>query len=198
MRRLDPRASPGYPQAQPVPRRRRRQARGTPALARRSRSSYQATCATARRPAPRTAPRRSRSPQRQQLEAKMQIGGESCGYSAPGRKARDYIHREAEGGTILHTVPRTDAVSERIDLRCKVLEARGLVIEGELHRARGPVSLLRDDDFGDVVRDEIRLLHAVIVLTMQKHDDVGILLDRAGFAKIAHSRAMPVAAFRLS
>ena len=42
---------------------------------------------------------------------------------------------------------------------------------------------------------KVGLAHAVVVFAVQEHDHVGVLLDRARFAQVAHARAVPVAAF---
>src|SRR5512138_769399 len=97
----------------------------------------------------------------------------------------------------------------------QVAEARGIAVEGELTRADRPVALLGDDDLGLAVGALAALLPAlqalvelvvvlavalrglgalgVVLLTVDEHDDVGVLLDRAGLAQVGELRALVLA-----
>src|SRR3989338_9802328 len=78
---------------------------------------------------------------------------------------------------------------------CEILEARMLTEEGEPDSANRAVTLLADDNFGGAL--ELRIL-VVNLVTIKKQDQVGILLDSAGFAQIRHHRALVVTVFDLA
>ena len=65
----------------------------------------------------------------------------------------------------------------------------------EMELSDGAIALLGDDDFGAALEFGIVLL--VDLFAEDEHDNVGILLDGAGFAQVAELRAMiAAAAFR--
>src|ERR1700761_9178788 len=76
-----------------------------------------------------------------------------------------------------------------------ILESREPRNEIQMHRARGAVTLLRDDDLG---LRTIRLGHlfiaAVIRLAVDEGDHIGVLLDRSRLAKIAEHGPLVIAA----
>ena len=116
-------------------------------------------------------------------------------------------------------MPMTGSAITCLDPRQQVLfvreigEARHLGLEGEFDGAGRAVALLADDDFGLAVRplhappaistnssvpSRGCLLLQIIFLAEDEHHDVGVLLDRAGFAQVRQLRALVVAAFDLT
>src|SRR5690606_27526348 len=95
----------------------------------------------------------------------------------------------------------------------EIAEAGEPALEAEFHRPDGPVALLADDDLGtpvDLLHDLLPLGHAfeimiagllalaVVFLAEHEHDDVGVLLDRAGLAQVAELRPLVLAALDLA
>ena len=60
-------------------------------------------------------------------------------------------------------------------------KARVLPQPGQLHRAQRAVALFGHNHLGDVL---VLGVGIVIFLSMQEHDDVGVLLDSAGIAQV--------------
>src|SRR5439155_9003527 len=75
---------------------------------------------------------------------------------------------------------------ERAGLRV-ILEAGVFPEEGQLDRADGAVALLENDDFGHAL---FRCVRSVDLLAVDREDQVGVLLDRAGLAQVRHDRAL--------
>ena len=63
----------------------------------------------------------------------------------------------------------------------------------ELDLAYGSMTMLGDDELGDVGRDKIVFVLIVIVGTMYEHDHISILLDRTGLAQVRKDGAWIVA-----
>ena len=57
-------------------------------------------------------------------------------------------------------------------------------VEVELDFSDGAVAVFGDDEFGDISRDEVVFVLDIIIRAMEKHDHVGVLLDRARFAEV--------------
>src|SRR5262249_2625294 len=72
----------------------------------------------------------------------------------------------------------------------EVVEPRQRLHVRPLQCAARSVALLADNDLGDA--GLLRLL-VVVVVAVDEHDHVGVLLDRAGLAQIAHQRPLVVA-----
>ena len=73
----------------------------------------------------------------------------------------------------------------------EVFEAGGVFDEGQLERSGGTVALLGDDDLGDSFEFGRNLVLAVVVFFAEDEgDDVGVLLDGAGFAQIGELRTL--------
>jgi biotin operon repressor len=68
-----------------------------------------------------------------------------------------------------------------------ILELGERLQEGQLAGARRAVALLADDDLGDA---GLLGVLVVVVVAVDEHDDVGVLLDGAGFAQVAHHGAL--------
>src|SRR5690606_34451755 len=70
------------------------------------------------------------------------------------------------------------------------LEPRALLAEEELHDAGRPVALLADDQLRPALESLLLRLHRrnVILRTVQEHDQIGILLERAGLAQVRELR----------
>jgi signal peptidase I len=88
----------------------------------------------------------------------------------------------------------------QIDL---VLEPDGRAVPGQLHDAGRPVALLGDDQLGQVelllvvgVVQPLLVVLVVVRLAVQERDHVGVLLDRARLAEVAHPRAVAARAAR--
>src|SRR5436309_15687184 len=78
-----------------------------------------------------------------------------------------------------------------------IVEARVLFLEMQLHGARGAIALLPDDHFRDAFDALVGLgidRAVVELLPVDEADDVGVLLDRARFAKIGELRPPVLAA----
>src|SRR5882672_4227465 len=76
-----------------------------------------------------------------------------------------------------------------------VSEAGGIVQECEVKTADGAVALLGDDDLGFASQGGVVLL--VDLFAEDEHDEVGVLLDRAGLTKIGKlGTVVAAAAFR--
>src|SRR5262245_14465527 len=97
----------------------------------------------------------------------------------------------------------------------EIAEFRDFALEVQRHRADRPVALLGDKDVGDVVDLAAVLLPAldpfvelvdrlirallrlgafvIVLLAIDEHDDVGILLDRTGFAQVRELRSLVLA-----
>jgi len=71
-------------------------------------------------------------------------------------------------------------------LECEVFKAGVVSDVGELDGACGAVTLLGDDDFGFAL--EVFVFAVVVLFAMDEGDDVGVLFDRAGLAKIGEQR----------
>lgn len=69
-----------------------------------------------------------------------------------------------------------------------VFEAHEFFLEGQGHFAGRTVPLLGDDELGFAVEALFFLFVGVDLGPHEETDEVGILLDRAGFPKIAHAR----------
>src|SRR6266567_4607437 len=103
---------------------------------------------------------------------------------------------------------QSDTVGQVTILR-EVAEPRKLALELHIHGACGTVALLADNDFGLAVRTiHVRLpvrvfrragawllVLQVVFLAVHEDHDVGILFDRAGFAKVGQLRTLVVAIF---
>src|SRR5690606_20675278 len=63
----------------------------------------------------------------------------------------------------------------------QVVEAGVLAEELQLHGAGRAVTLLADDDLGQAL---VRRVLVVVLVAVDEHDDVGVLLDGAGFAQV--------------
>ena len=63
----------------------------------------------------------------------------------------------------------------------QAFKARQRFQEGEFDRARGAIPLFGDDDFGYAW---LFAVFVVVIVAVDKHDDVGILLNRARFAQV--------------
>src|SRR4029078_775993 len=79
-----------------------------------------------------------------------------------------------------------------------VLEAGGAGIPREMDDSGGAVALLGDDQLGDVDLVGVLLgpagvVGVVVVLAVEEHDHVGVLLDGARFAQVAHPRPVALA-----
>src|SRR3546814_18176292 len=97
----------------------------------------------------------------------------------------------------------------------EVAEPRGVAVEGELPRADRAVALLGDDHLGFAIGALAAFLPAlqalvelvvvlavalgrlgalnVILVAVDEHDDVSVLLDRAGLAQVGGPRALVLA-----
>src|SRR5690606_13243632 len=72
------------------------------------------------------------------------------------------------------------------------LEARALLAEEEAGGARGAVALLRDDQLrlaDDALLLRLEVRH-VVLGSVQKHDEVGVLLDRSRLSQVGKLRSM--------
>ena len=65
--------------------------------------------------------------------------------------------------------------------------------EGQFDHARWAVTLLGDDDLGHA--GFLAGVLGVVLVAVDEHDDVGILLDSAGFTQVTHHRALVGAGF---
>src|SRR3979411_2501182 len=74
----------------------------------------------------------------------------------------------------------------------QVGKAGGIVQEGEVELANRPIALLGDDDFSSAF--EVGVVLLVDFLPKNKHNNVGILLDRSGFPEIGELRTVVAAA----
>ena len=74
-----------------------------------------------------------------------------------------------------------------------ISKVREFPLEDEVDRARWAVALFRDDQLG--VPSVSELVRPVVFRAETEDDDVGVLLDGAGFAEIAHDRALIFAPF---
>src|SRR5580704_6712449 len=70
----------------------------------------------------------------------------------------------------------------------EVGKAGGIVQEGEVELANRPIALLGDDDFRPAL--EVGVVLLVDFLTKDKHNNVGILLDRSGFPEVGELRTV--------
>src|SRR5690554_1639771 len=72
------------------------------------------------------------------------------------------------------------------------LEARALLPEEELDDAGRAVALLADDQLRPALEPLLLRLHGrnVVLGTVQEHDQIGILLERAGLAQVGELRAV--------
>src|SRR6267378_2652281 len=68
-----------------------------------------------------------------------------------------------------------------------VFEARVFPEEGQLDRADRAVALLENDDFGHAL---FRRVRRIDLFAVDREDQVGVLLDRAGLAQVRHDRAL--------
>src|SRR3981189_1930450 len=95
---------------------------------------------------------------------------------------------------------------------CEVAEPRELALELQFNRSRRSMALLGDNDFS-LAKSEIhfhppffmlRRAHLgffvlqIIFLAVDEQHDVGVLLDRTGFAQVRQLRMLVVAAFDLT
>ena len=95
----------------------------------------------------------------------------------------------------------------------EISKSRNLRFKAQLHCADGPVALFADDHLGGAVNPRHPFLPfrqlvkfvvrgflplGVILLSEDKHDDVGILLDGSRFTQVAQLRAFVVAVFDLA
>src|SRR5262245_9269098 len=71
----------------------------------------------------------------------------------------------------------------------EVLEPRELVQERELDAADRAVAVLADDDLRDALVLGLRLVLVVDLGAVDEHDEVGVLLERAGLSKVGQLRA---------
>src|SRR5574342_1109963 len=88
----------------------------------------------------------------------------------------------------------TDGPRRRIAVR-PVVEARVLLFEIQLHRSRGTVALLADDQLGQSL-DAVAVLvgrSLVHLRAIDEADQIGVLLDGAGLAQIGELRAAALA-----
>ena len=63
------------------------------------------------------------------------------------------------------------------------VEAGVTTLESQTHAADGAVALLADDDLGDALGGAVGIVNLV---TVNEADQIGVLLDRAGFSQIRH------------
>lgn len=77
-----------------------------------------------------------------------------------------------------------------ISLLVKRHETQTLWMEVELDFTSRSVTMFRQDEVSDVLAIGFRV---VIVFTIDKSHDVGVLLDRAGFAEVGELRDLWVA-----
>src|SRR4051794_18751614 len=91
----------------------------------------------------------------------------------------------------VHAVQCTTATSDQSRSEAvalsRVLEARELADERQIDLADRTVALLRDDELREAFRFRRRVVHLIAV---DEEDDVGVLLDRTGLAKVRHHRAL--------
>src|SRR5687767_3881850 len=94
-------------------------------------------------------------------------------------------------------IQRTRSAPASAGAVSEVLEARVFLHERELDGAGRTVALLSHDDFGYAFHLRIRLpvVGAVLLLAEDEHDEVGVLLERAGLAQVGELR--PVIGSRL-
>src|SRR5690606_5014093 len=69
----------------------------------------------------------------------------------------------------------------------EVGKARRAIEEAQVDRANGTVPVLGDDELGDALLVGVLI---VVLVAVDEHHDVGVLLDRAGFAEVRKHRAM--------
>src|SRR5712691_13483106 len=74
----------------------------------------------------------------------------------------------------------------------EVLEAREFLQERELHRPRGSVALLADDDLGQAA---VLVGGLVLLLAVDEHHDVRVLLEAAALPKVRELRPLLRAGF---
>src|SRR6195952_5744340 len=98
----------------------------------------------------------------------------------PTRTPRSRVARSARCSSTWPTRARLRSVSHVDEARVVALEADGDV-------AGGAVAVLGPDDVGLAGAGGLLL---VDVLAVQQHHDVGVLLDRARLAQVAHHRAL--------
>ena len=67
----------------------------------------------------------------------------------------------------------------------EVGEARVAALVGQLHGVQGAVSVLADDQLGLAL---VLALGVVVVVAVDEHDQVGVLLDRAGLTQVGQLR----------
>ena len=82
---------------------------------------------------------------------------------------------------------------ELVTARGQIVEARVLADKRQLDRTNRAITLLADDDLGDALVFGIRVIDLIAV---NKHDDVGVLLDRPGFTQVGVHRALVRALFQ--
>ena len=79
---------------------------------------------------------------------------------------------------------RTLGASALILLSGRVVQESGThALEGQAYRADRAVTLLADDDLGTAI---VRRIGVVDLVAVNEQDHVGVLLDSARFAQIAH------------
>src|SRR5438105_1055874 len=84
------------------------------------------------------------------------------------------------------TVETAQLLFGRAGLRV-ILEAGVFPEEGQLDCPDGAVALFENDDFRDALLGRVR---RVDLFAIDREDEVGVLLDRAGFAQVRHDRAL--------
>src|SRR6185437_1992040 len=98
------------------------------------------------------------------------------------RKASRWIVAVAE--RLKHSLQSADVGFRRV-----ILELDVLAEEGQLDGVDGAVALLADDDFGDAL---VVGFLVVDLVAIDEQDQVGVLLDRARFAQVAHHRTLVI------
>src|SRR5947209_7107689 len=68
----------------------------------------------------------------------------------------------------------------------EAVEPGELLQESHLHRVRGSVALLGDDDLRLALK--LRIFAVIVLRTVDEHHHISVLLDGAGFAQIAQLR----------
>src|SRR5690606_636179 len=111
----------------------------------------------------------------------MAAEGLACRASAKlARSACRSMLAQARNSAAVH-------VAVIVVLSRQILEAGVLPQEAQTHGANWPVTLLANDDFGDTLVRSVFVIHFV---TVDEGDDIGVLLDGAGFAQVGHDRTL--------
>src|SRR5262245_39210717 len=112
----------------------------------------------------------------------------ACAANSPARRtARKWKARSATPGVSRATGARRRSRPLEALRAGVVLEPRELAEKGHLGGPDRAVPLLQDDHLG---RPLLRRVRVVDLVTVDRQDHVGVLLDRAGFTKVGHLRAL--------